>query len=211
MAAVRCPLSFRMQIVELAVDDRADIVEVLTRSFFDYPVFTYSLRDTAPELYEHHLRLLCGFYADARLMRGWPVYGIREEDELAGVLLLSDPVFKPRPRELDAVLEEVRQEVGAKVMEFLDAFDAALVAFEPKVPTYFVGMVGVRPSSQGRGLGRALLEHIAEMSRTRPESAGVTLTTELGQNVAFYKHLGYRVLGSARVGEITTWLFFLEN
>ncbi len=50
-----------------------------------------------------------------------------------------------------------------------------------------------------------------ELSRSRPESAGVTLTTEVPENLPFYERLGYRILGSATVGDVTTWFFFLEH
>ncbi|MFC2085946.1 GNAT family N-acetyltransferase [Bacteroidota bacterium] len=200
-----------MDIENLTASDQAEIVDVLTDAFFDYPVFTTFLKDADSARYEHHLRLLCGFFADARLMRGWPVYGIREDEHLAAAILVSDPEFMPRPAELDAVYDKVSGEVGRDVMAQFDALDRATASFQPKTRTYFVGMVGVRPSSQGKGFGRILLDHVAKLSLARPESSGVTLTTETEANVAFYEHLGYRVLGKGNVGGLTSWLFFLEH
>jgi len=198
-------------IEELSADDRGDIVDMFVLAFHDYPVFTYVLKDASEEAYEHQLRLLIGFFVDARLMRGWPVFGIREDGELAAALLLSDPVFKPIPEDLDAVYDELGRTVGERALARLDNFDAVSAAHEPRSQTYFVGMVGTRPSSQGRGYGRKLMERVAEMSRARPESAGVTLTTEVPENLRFYERLGYRVLGSAEVGNITTWFHFRKN
>ncbi|MFV1981611.1 MAG: GNAT family N-acetyltransferase, partial [Rhodothermia bacterium] len=162
------------RIDELTPDDRGDIIDVFVDAFHDYPVFTYILKDAGGEEYERHLRLLIGFFVDARLMRGWPVLGIREDGDLAAVILVSDPEFKPGPKALNAVYDELRSEVGDDALARLEDFDSASASYEPKAPTYFVGMVGVNPSNQGRGYGRMLMERVEELSRSRPESVGVT-------------------------------------
>jgi hypothetical protein len=55
------------------------------------------------------------------------------------------------------------------------------------------------------------MRRVAEISRARRESRCVKLTTEVPSNVGFYESLGYRVLGSAEVGDFTTWLMMLET
>jgi hypothetical protein len=50
------------------------------------------------------------------------------------------------------------------------------------------------------------------MSRARPDSTGVSLSTEREGNVGLYEHCGYEVLGSARVGDaFTTWSMFRRD
>jgi hypothetical protein len=50
---------------------------------------------------------------------------------------------------------------------------------------------------------------VHDLAQADSQSAGVTLTTESPQNVALYRHFGYRVLGHARVSdELETWTFF---
>ena len=59
----------------------------------------------------------------------------------------------------------------------------------------------------GRELG--LLECVEEISRDRPDSAGVSLSTEDPRNVPLYEHFGYRITGHARVApELESWGFF---
>jgi GNAT superfamily N-acetyltransferase len=201
----------RALIVELTYEDRESVIDVLAESFRDYPFFTFALEGKTGSEYERSLRALIGFFVDARLMRGWPVLGIREGSTLSAAMLISDPVVTPRPDALNSVYEEVRSEVGNQVLARLDEFESALDACEPSAPTFFVGMVGVRPEAQGKGFGRALMEHVAKMAYDRPDSAGVTLTTETKKNLPFYQRLGYRVLGSAEVGPLTTWLMMLDK
>jgi hypothetical protein len=46
------------------------------------------------------------------------------------------------------------------------------------------------------------------MSETDPGSAGVSLTTEVPENVGLYEHFGYRVVGRAPVGDFQSWSMF---
>jgi GNAT superfamily N-acetyltransferase len=205
-------MSTESAVIRLSSDDRAEIVEVLARSFHEYPVFRYVLQDALDDVaYDRCLRSLIGFFVDARLMRDWPVLGIRERGDLVAAMILSDPVFKPRPEALDRVYQQTTREVGGAAIRRLEQFESASAQFEPKSRTYFVGMIGVDPSSQGKGHGRRLMERVETISRSRVESEGVTLTTEVPENIPFYESLGYRVIGSAGVGDITTWFFLLEH
>jgi len=73
-------------------------------------------------------------------------------------------------------------------------------------------MIGVRPRARGKGRSRTLLEGVHRLSRTDPESAGVTLTTEVPENVPLYRHFGYQVVGHATVApDLETWGFFRRD
>jgi GNAT superfamily N-acetyltransferase len=91
-------------------------------------------------------------------------------------------------------------------------YEECVRAWEPlgvAEPNIHVTMLGVTPRLQGRGFGRVLLERVHAMSREHPESRGVTLTTESAANVAFYCHLGYRIVGRAAIAPgLETWGFF---
>jgi hypothetical protein len=63
-----------------------------------------------------------------------------------------------------------------------------------------------------RGHARALLEAVHALAAADPQSAGVSLSTELAKNVALYQHFGYAVVGHARVSpEMETWSLFRPN
>ncbi|GAA1956150.1 GNAT family N-acetyltransferase [Amycolatopsis minnesotensis] len=63
-----------------------------------------------------------------------------------------------------------------------------------------VEQVSVHPSQARRGLGRALVEHVAEWARERGCPA-LTLTTftEVPWNGPYYRRCGFRVLGDAEL------------
>jgi len=199
-----------VQVEELTRADRNDVIDILTEAFYDYPFMRFMLQGLDEEEYGRQLRLLNGFFADARIMRNWPFYGVRVDSDLVAAMLVSDPVFAPRPPELDRVYEQLCATVGEGAIKRMDDFDAATNGFMPDNATHFVGMLGVRTAAQREGCGRVLLQHIEDVARERSESAGVTLTTETEANVTYYESLGFRVLGSAEIGSVTSWLMFNE-
>ena len=57
-----------------------------------------------------------------------------------------------------------------------------------------VNMIGVRSAWQGRGLGRVLLDWVGNMSQ-EGASRGISLNTEVENNIFFYERLGYYIVG----------------
>lgn len=72
-------------------------------------------------------------------------------------------------------------------------------------------MIGVLPAYQGKGFARRHIHHLHTLSESDPGSTGVYLSTENSVNVSLYEHLGYRIIGEARVGDIHTWRKFRDN
>jgi GNAT superfamily N-acetyltransferase len=169
-------------------------VEVLCAAFSDYPVMRFVLgdegvRDAA------RLTAFVTYLTERRLLRGHPVLGVRREARLVAAANLDPPVPGPTPPALAERLARLRALVGGEAVERLERFGASSEPFEPALPHWHLGMIGVRPERQGEGLGRVVLDHVHALSAADPASSGVTLTTERPANVRLYEHFGYRVLG----------------
>jgi GNAT superfamily N-acetyltransferase len=199
-----------MKIEYLTEADRDSVVDVLCAAFRDYPFMRYVLKDLSEEAYDEQLSAMIGFFTDARFMRGNPVLGIREGGGLVAVELTNTPDAIEWPAELHAVFAELEATLGADAWARLEAFERATNTFAPVAPHHFVGMVGTLPGHHGRGYGTALLREVEAMARAHPKSIGVTLTTETAKNVAYYRHLGYEVIGEADVEEVHTTYMLLR-
>lgn len=199
-----------MRVEALSPDERGAVVDVLTASFWDYPVMRYALADSG-QGYETHVRALHGFFCDARFSRGWPVLGIREDGGVQAVVLLSEPVVTPRPVDLQAAYHDLATTIGQGALDRLNQYEELSSVAEPGVPYYFVGMLGVMPGHQGRGMGRVLLDHVADMAAGHPTAEGVCLATEDPRNVPFYERAGYRVLGHTHIQGMESWCFWRPN
>ncbi len=194
----------------LEADRAPEVIDVLCEAFFDYPVMRFIL-GPLPD-YEEKIRTLVGFFVMARVYRNEVMMGIEEDGRLVGASLIAYPGSGDAPAELEAHRERLWAELGSDARARYEAFGAACGPFEVETPHLHLSMIGVRRSVQGRGLGRALLDSLHQLSLSEPSSAGVTLTTELEENVSLYQHFGYQLVGSDEVGKtFTTWGFFRSD
>ena len=87
-------------------------------------------------------------------------------------------------------------------------YNEACEATDPGHLAHYLGMIGVRPDSQGRGLGRQLIDAVKDRARSDPESTGITLNTECETNLPFYEKMGFTKGSEADVGPLHTWSFY---
>ena len=185
-------------------------VEVLSDAFRDYPAMVYSL-EGAGGGYDDTLVELIGYLTEYRLTLGWPVLGVRVDEDLVGAALVNPPLAQPAVPSLNPRFERWRDGVGKPALDRFKEFVKATEPFEPDVPFYFLSLLAVPPRYQGLGYARLLLDAVHDISRDDPASEGVALTTETSDNVRLYEHVGYRVLGEARVGDVPSWMLYRKD
>src|SRR5690606_5926707 len=71
--------------------------------------------------------------------------------------------------------------------------EQATAELQPSEPVWFLATVGVDPASQGRGLGRAVLE--PGLSAAAQQGVAACLVTSSAAIVALYERLGFVVNG----------------
>ena len=195
-------------VFRLSGNDAAQVVDVLSEAFFDYPVMRFVLGADAVD-YEQRVRTLVHYFVEARVLRGEVLLGIGHRESLNGAALVSRPGGPPGPPELGDLRERVWAELGPSARARYDSFAAACAPFELETPHIHLNMIGVRGAAKGKGLGRRLIEHVHLMSREDVASEGVTLTTEDEGNVPRYQHFGYEIVGHTTVGwGLKSWGFF---
>lgn len=185
----------------LGRSDRENVVRLLTAAFFDYPVMRYVVGDHD---YESRVKNLIAGYTDMRLDHDWPVLGCRVGGELRAAALISPAGAVADPEVVGRLEHRLRAALGRQAYERMERFEAASDANGPDGPHHFVGMLGVLPGAQGRGLGRTVLEAVKRMA-VEDGLKGVSLSTEDPANLPFYKHMGFRVNGHTDLGALKTW------
>lgn len=192
----------------LGLDHVPVATRVLCKAFRDYPVMRYVL-GAASRDYELRLATLIRFFVMARLLRGEPVLGAVSESEIGAVALVSHPDGPPGPAELDVLREETWAELRADARDRYERFGQACRPFFGDLPRIHLNMVGVRPALRARGLSRRLLDEVHQLAHGPSGAIGVSLTTEDAGNLSLYAHLGYRVVGHARVdADLESWGLF---
>lgn len=190
----------------LPIERAPDVVGVLYEAFHDYPVMRYVV---GADDYDRRLLTFVDFAVAARVVRNEPMFGI---DDPSGVLVAAATVTRPDeappPDALIAHREALWSELGADARARYEAYGVVSRGLLDLPRHHHLNMIGVRRAHTGRGFARRLIEAVQDLASEDPNSAGVSLTTEKEENVAFYLHLGYRLLGHAHMDGVDTWGFF---
>jgi len=196
-----------MTLYDLKRPQKVAAVRLLCAAFHDYPVMRYMIGECDAE-YDEKLEELIGFFVEGRLARDVPLIGLNDGKDLLGVAVVSPPVESPMPPEFREYYARVERRLGAHAMERMCRYNQACDATDPGYVAHYLGMIGVRPDAQSRGLGRQIMNAVKEKARTHPESTGIVLNTETESNLSFYEKVGFRQVGETGVGPLHTWSFF---
>lgn len=206
-----------MTVTTLAFDHVVEIVSVLADAFHDYPVMRFVLGPDGPgggAPYNVRLHRLVQLFVSARAYRNEPLMGVRENEGpliAAAVMSLPHSPQNPPPTFI-ALREAIWAELGADARARYDQYVTAAQFFTATPPHHHLNMIGVRRAQQRLGLARALLDAVHRLANDDPQSAGVSLTTERPENIPFYEHFGYRVVGHTRVSsDLETWGLFRQK
>lgn len=198
-------------IVRLTRDRAAEAVDALSDAFYDYPVMRFTIGDAGSD-YDRRLRLMVDVFTASRFLRDYPVLAVtNDRDEIVAVANINPPTALLFPPELERRYEELDTVIGPEANARLGMLSDVWKGFPVTEPHYHLGMIGVRHAEHGRGHARLLLDAVHEMSRSDPESTGVSLTTETPTNVPLYEHFDYRIIGHQRLDGIETWGMFRRN
>jgi GNAT superfamily N-acetyltransferase len=187
--------------------DRFDeVVDVLSEAFYDYPVMRHVIGPVGRD-YARRLRLLIGFFTEARFLRGDDVLAVSDQRSLVAVATIVPP-HSVASDALEKHRHRLWRELGSESRERYEDFGRGTDGFFEAYSHYHLSMIGVGRGQAGRGLARRLLEALHDMSLADESSDGVTLTTENPANVSFYERFGYRIVGHANLGAFESWGFF---
>jgi ribosomal protein S18 acetylase RimI-like enzyme len=187
----------------LRASEREAAVQVLARAFRDNPlnVAVIGAQDAERRLRVNAVglrSLLPVAQAHGR------VRVLRDESGVAAVLIAAPPAAYPLPPPPFVSRLRLAFGQGLRVSRRWAEVFAALAPLHPAEPHWYLGTLGVDPSRQARGLGRALLsDWLGDVDRG--ESCA-WLETDRAENVAFYERAGFAVAGETRIFAVRVWL-----
>lgn len=116
-------------------------------------------------------------------------------EDLAGVALWLPPGVQP---DHEGLGETIRRSVAPPLLDDVVAMFERMAAYHPSEPHWYLPLIGVDPTRQGKGLGDALMAHALE--RCDRDGAPAYLESTNPRNVSLYRRHGFEALGTIQVG-----------
>jgi len=183
-------------------------VACLAAAFEDDPITGFLLQtgDGYRQRVEGFFQLLMR----ARVALGMPVLVARDSGAIAGAAMGYDSTRPPWPRAIADAWDRFEGDIPG----FADrsaAYDAIAARYKPRLPHYYLGVIGTDPARHGSGTGSRLLTSFCARSASDPRSNGVYLETANPANVRFYERAGFEVAGQGALGDANLWCMYLAH
>lgn len=172
-------------------DDVHRLKATLAEAFYDDPIFGWLMPDE-----QSRLARLRRFFAiqlrHVALTRGC----VWTSSDLAGASLTTAPgKWRTPPRAVLAHSSTFFGRHQARAVRLLLAIEAKHL----REPHHYFADVGVRPETQGKGLGSALMR--PTLDRCDEDGVSAYLESSSERSRALYERLGFAVIGELRVGD----------
>jgi ribosomal protein S18 acetylase RimI-like enzyme len=197
-----------MQITAATSSDVEQAVACLASAFAQDPITGFLLR-TGPG-YQERVAQFFSLLMRARMAFNMPVLVARDAGSICGAAMGNTTAPPPWP----ADLEEEWGKLETGIPGFNDRgaiYDAIAEKSKPRMPHYYLGVLGTGPATRGLGIGKQLLLSFCDLSASDQLSRGVYLETANPLNVRFYERAGFAVTGQGRLGAETLWCMFLGH
>jgi ribosomal protein S18 acetylase RimI-like enzyme len=187
----------------------------LGRAFVDDPMFRALIPEISdPARRAAILRQMFGAMFVVARKTGQPTFGVICDRKVVAAAVTEGA---GRPSTLDVTMVGIGQ--APRLLRALGwaGLQRALTLFRilssnhPHEPHLYLQALGVDPDYQGRHFGSALLTHLREQARARPDVTGVYLETGKEANVAYYSARGYEVIGEMYPLGVRTWRMFQRS
>ena len=169
--------------------DEASIIDVLVRANWEDPAARW--------VWPNSQRFLMHFPSFVRAFGGkafahGSAYYV---DGYIGAALWLPPDVHPDENALIALLQRT---VSERIQKDVFAVFEQMGRYHPSEPHWYLPLMGVEPSQQGKGFGSALLQHI--LIQFDRDNQLAYLESSNPRNIPLYKRHGFELLGIIQTG-----------
>ncbi|WP_439497249.1 GNAT family N-acetyltransferase [Bosea sp. (in: a-proteobacteria)] len=116
-------------------------------------------------------------------------------DDFGGAALWLPPGVEP---DIEALGGLIRNNAAPAIIPDVDAIFEAMERHHPKVPHWYLPLIGADPARQGQGIGSALMRHA--LARCDRDGAAAYLESSNPRNIPLYQRHGFEILGTIQIG-----------
>jgi ribosomal protein S18 acetylase RimI-like enzyme len=171
------------------ITDQKYIIASLVLAFSNDPAARWMYPD--PYQYLTHFPLFVQAFG-GRAFEGGTAYA---SDGYSGAALWFSPGAEP---DIETTIEILQESIFDSDRTDVFAVLEQMGHYHPKEPHWYLPMIGVEPTQQGKGHGSALMQHVlAQCDRDRLPAY---LEASKPANVPFYERHGFEVISTIQVG-----------
>jgi GNAT superfamily N-acetyltransferase len=164
------------------------LFDTLTAAFATDPAVRWMYPE--PQQYYRHFPAFAQAFGGGAVQRGTAFC----TDDCAGAALWLPPGVGPDEESLVALLQS---SVRAADRDAVFAVFDEMARYHPSEPHWYLPLIGVAPSRQGRGYGSALMEHA--LRRCDQEGLPAYLESSNPRNVPLYQRHGFEIMGTIQL------------
>jgi ribosomal protein S18 acetylase RimI-like enzyme len=169
--------------------DTDPAIAVLALAFSADPAARWAYAD--PQQYLMHFPNFVRAFGGKAFAHGSAYY----VDGYAGAALWLPPEIHP---DEDALIPLLQRTVAEPVQKDLFAVFEQMGRYHPSGPHWYLPLIGVDPSQQGKGYGSALMHHA--LIPCDRDSQCAYLESSNPKNIPLYERHGFQLLGTIQVG-----------
>ncbi len=140
--------------------------------------------------------------------RGWSV-GVREESRIIGVCAVYPPGIYPLPITTQlSIFASYIAKKGFGGMGRWAKVQLRCGKWHPKEPHYYLELISVDPSMQGKGVGSFLLQQI--VAKADQEQVGCYLENSNLRNLLLYERFGFETVHKEKVIGVDIWFMWRQ-
>ena len=180
--------------------DEAPIIDVLTLAFSSDPAARSAYPD--PRQFLKHFPIFARAFGGKAFSHGSAYY----VDGYGGAALWLPPDVHP---DEDTLMDLMQRTVPDQALRDATAVFEQMGRYHPNEPHWYLPLLGVDPSQQGKGIGSALLQQALKTCDRDKRLA--YLESSNPKNVPLYERHGFEVLGTIQVGTSPTLIPMLRK
>lgn len=186
--------------------DIDNAVATLGDAFARDPLMMYVFQDNPGGVRAGVMRFF-SILLRVRIALDMPALVLEQGGQVMGAVMGYDTSRPTWPAALAAEMDVLETDIPGFAARMAD-YEKICDAHQPGEAHYYLGVIGVDPSLQGKGAGKALLEAFCAPSQADPKSSGVYLDTSNTRSLEFYDKNGFERMGEGMLGDVRIWCVF---
>ena len=195
------------RVVRLDASALKEAKTILYHAYKHEPTFKYLFQAERPG-YDQRVRATIRELCNLHFSTGQEVIGLALDSHLIAVALVGSPSVRLDLNKQFAWRMRMLLTAGSESTWRYLEYHKQIHKLLPKGANHELPLIGVDGQYRSMGYGKTLMQEVESICNQNPASSGIALDTGNARYISFYQKLGYEVVGTVPVGDVTESVLF---